>query len=162
MFAKFLFTKKNFHRRLLIKIVLCEWNFTKCEMITSLWYPGGHLNVKMLSYKSRDHLLFNRGIPIPGEDSLYIETGYRSISGWTLVTGAFHSPNRPHVKTLLHLDLVILMQSQMFPHHKHYLRDHPWYGLSQWEMSLHCNIISHWLKPYPEWSLNLIQAYWWV
>ena len=26
------------------------------------------------------------------------------------------------------------------------------YGLSQWEMTLHCNVISHWLSPYPEWS----------
>ena len=26
-------------------------------------------------------------------------------------------------------------------------------GLSQWEMTLHCSIIPHWLSPYPEWSL---------
>ena len=31
-------------------------------------------------------------------------------------------------------------------------RDHSGYGLSQWEMMLHCNT-SHWLSPYPEWSL---------
>ena len=35
------------------------------------------------------------------------------------------------------------------------LRDHSGYGLSQWETTLHCNIVSHWLSPYPEWSLAL-------
>ena len=30
------------------------------------------------------------------------------------------------------------------------------YGLSQWEMMLQCNIISHWLSPYPEWSLAFV------
>ena len=39
---------------------------------------GGRLNIKLLSYQHRDpHLIFNMGIPIPGEDSLYIETGPR-------------------------------------------------------------------------------------
>ena len=33
------------------------------------------------------------------------------------------------------------------------LRDHFGYGLSQWEMMLHGNVISHWLSPCPEWSL---------
>ena len=33
-------------------------------------------------------------------------------------------------------------------------RDHSWYGLSQWEMKVYCNVISHWLGPYPEWSLE--------
>ena len=32
-------------------------------------------------------------------------------------------------------------------------RNHSWYGLSQWEMTLRSNIVSHWLSPYPEWSL---------
>ena len=27
------------------------------------------------------------------------------------------------------------------------------YGLTQWEMTLHCDIVPHWLRPYPEWSL---------
>ena len=31
-------------------------------------------------------------------------------------------------------------------------RDHSRYGLSQWETTLHCNVVSHWLSPYPEWS----------
>ena len=47
--------------------------------------PGGHLNIKILSYQSRDpHVkdkmvsqpsYLNIGIPIPGKDGLYIETG---------------------------------------------------------------------------------------
>ena len=32
-------------------------------------------------------------------------------------------------------------------------RDHSGYGLSQWEVTLHCNVISHWLRLYPECSL---------
>ena len=35
-------------------------------------------------------------------------------------------------------------------HHK----DHSGYGLSQWEMTLHCNVVSHWRSPYPDWSLH--------
>ena len=26
------------------------------------------------------------------------------------------------------------------------------YGLIQWETTLHCNVVSHWRSPYPEWS----------
>ena len=33
--------------------------------------------------------------------------------------------------------------------------DHSGYGLSQWETTLQCNVVSHWLSPYPEWSLLL-------
>ena len=32
--------------------------------------------------------------------------------------------------------------------------DHSRYGLSQWETTLHCNVVSHWLGPYPQWSLS--------
>ena len=31
-----------------------------------------------------------------------------------------------------------------------------WYGLSQWETTLQCNVVSHWLSPCPEWSLHII------
>ena len=41
--------------------------------------PGGRLNIKMPPYQYRDthikYLIFNMGIPIPGKDGLYIETG---------------------------------------------------------------------------------------
>ena len=30
------------------------------------------------------------------------------------------------------------------------------YGLSQWETTLRCNVVSHWLSPYSEWSLGLV------
>ena len=33
------------------------------------------------------------------------------------------------------------------------LRYHSVYGLSQWETTLHCNVVSHWLSPYKEWTL---------
>ena len=32
-------------------------------------------------------------------------------------------------------------------------RDHSGYGLSQWETTLQCNVVYHWLSPCPEWSL---------
>ena len=53
-----------------------------------------------------------------------------------------------------------------------YPKSHGWryhygYGLSQWEMTLHCNVISHWLSLYPKWSLgcvlNSLQClHWWL
>ena len=30
-------------------------------------------------------------------------------------------------------------------------RDHSGYGLCQWEVTLHCNVASHWQSPWPEW-----------
>ena len=33
------------------------------------------------------------------------------------------------------------------------IRDHSGYGLGQWEKALHSNASSHWISPYPEWSL---------
>ena len=33
-------------------------------------------------------------------------------------------------------------------------RDPSGYGLSQWETTLHCNVVSHWLSPYSELSLS--------
>ena len=57
--------------------------------VFQLW-PGGYLSIKMSPYqyrdphvkdktvaRSRDRLIFNKGIPIPGKDRLYIETGPR-------------------------------------------------------------------------------------
>ena len=29
------------------------------------------------------------------------------------------------------------------------------YALNHWEMTLHCNVISHWLSTYPEWCLTV-------
>ena len=34
-------------------------------------------------------------------------------------------------------------------------RDQSGHGLSQWEKTLRCNIVSHWLSPYPELSLHV-------
>ena len=36
-----------------------------------------------------------------------------------------------------------------------YQEDHSEYELSQWEMTLQCIVVSHWLCPYPEWSVNM-------
>ena len=39
------------------------------------------------------------------------------------------------------------------------IRDHSGYGLSQWETTLPCNVFSHWLSPYLEWSLWYLMLY---
>ena len=39
-------------------------------------------------------------------------------------------------------------------------RDHSVYAPNQWEMTLHCNVISHWLGAYRKWSLDVcLQCY---
>ena len=37
-----------------------------------------------------------------------------------------------------------------------HFRDHFVYAPSQWETTLHCNVISHWLSTYSKWSLQLL------
>ena len=34
-------------------------------------------------------------------------------------------------------------------------RNHSEYGLSQWEETLLCSVVPHWLIPYPEWPLGV-------
>ena len=41
-------------------------------------------------------------------------------------------------------------------------RDHNKYGFSQWDMTLHCNVIFHWLSPYSEWSLTAVDTSCWL
>ena len=33
-------------------------------------------------------------------------------------------------------------------------KDYSVYGLIQWETTLHCNVVSHWLNPYLDWSME--------
>ena len=40
------------------------------------------------------------------------------------------------------------------PRYENSNRAHSGYGLSLWETTLHCNVVSHWLSPCPEWSLG--------
>ena len=45
----------------------------------SIKVPSYRYRIPMLKIRrSRDHLIFNMGIPIPGKDGLYIETGSRN------------------------------------------------------------------------------------
>ena len=32
---------------------------------------------------------------------------------------------------------------------------HSGYGLTQWVTTLHCNVVSHWLRSYPEWRVSV-------
>ena len=41
----------------------------------------------------------------------------------------------------------------MFEKHIAVTKDHSVHAPSQWEMILHCDVISHWLDTYTEWSL---------
>ena len=34
------------------------------------------------------------------------------------------------------------------------IKDYSGYGLIQWQMTLHGSVFSHWLSPYPKWSLR--------
>ena len=50
-----------------------------------------------------------------------------------------------------HTKFYILLQYTSIHITWHFM-DHSWYGPSQWETTLHYNIVSHWLSPYPVWS----------
>ena len=41
-----------------------------------------------------------------------------------------------------------------------HIKDHFVHALSQWDMVLHCNIISHWLGAYTKWSLCMVYGAW--
>ena len=41
------------------------------------------------------------------------------------------------------------------PNQRYVLKVHSGYGLNQWETTLHCNVVSHWLSLYSERSLVL-------
>ena len=45
-------------------------------------------------------------------------------------------------------------------YHLHYPRDLSRYAPSPWETSLHCNVISHWLGAYLDWSLQVYRSCW--
>ena len=57
-----------------------KWNLSACTTGIKVCYSidtttsGGRLNISMF-YQNRNRLIFNMEIPIPGKDSLYIETG---------------------------------------------------------------------------------------
>ena len=103
------------------------------------------------------------------------ETSKFCITGplWGPVNGGFPSQRTSDTKQFpCHDEIMWLLQSvnsgshfppiyvlpsmskQLYNH-----RDHYGYGLIQWQMTLHCNIISHWLRPYPEWSQNHSQQF---
>ena len=58
-------------------------------------------------------------------------------------------------KTLSEVNYISFTLRWIWAHDKttHLNRDHYGNGLSQWETMLHCKVVSHWLSPYPEWSL---------
>ena len=85
------------HLALLWKQLKCFVLFTISFQTSSLtgwgcFLPGGRLNIKM----SHDHLIFNMGIPIPGKDGPYIETGPDLKQSGLLFDGAVHPKNNVH------------------------------------------------------------------
>ena len=80
------------------------------------------------------------------------------------ITGQ-HSKNMPsHHQRKFHWHKMILWLSYLnngifltlLTHHLY--RDRFVYVLSQWETTLHCNIVSHWLGAYTKWSLLYIES----
>ena len=59
---------------------------------------------------------------------------------------------RRKVCTLFHLEWREFTNKYIHDVHYQAPKGHSGCGLSQWETTLHCNVISHWLSPYPEWS----------
>ena len=51
-------------------------------------------------------------------------------------------------------------QPIVFPILEVIYRDHSGYGLSQWDPMIHCDIVSHWLSPYPVWFWHLSGSSW--
>ena len=65
-----------------------------------------------------------------------------------------HEPRLRHeVSRLFHSLHVHLKQQAVRAMQVDCHRDHSVYGISQWERTLQCNVLSHWLSPYTEWSL---------
>ena len=51
--------------------------------------------------------------------------------------------------------LCIIVTRSQWVKYSSTFKDHSGYGRRQWEMVLQCNVLSHWLSPYPKWSLTL-------
>ena len=66
--------------------------------------------------------------------------------------------NLPVLWLLMHLCIHKLGPGGAF--HKWYYRDHLVYAPSQWETTLHCDIVSHWLATYTKWSLLYAPSQW--
>ena len=70
-------------------------------------------------------------------------------------------PGGPHVVPWSLLSRLLSLKSQStedftsvyFTHLSMYKKYHSVYALSQWEMALHCNAVSHWSGAYTEWYL---------
>ena len=83
----------------LTSILNFEENFTKIHFQDCPFYKSQSLlNIKMGSYQwrdpmSHDRLIVNMGIPIPGKDSLYIETGPRLCQAMGYITESYFSIN---------------------------------------------------------------------
>ena len=62
----------------------------------------------------------------------------------------------------IHYWLWILDKTNALPLPLSYCRDHALYALSQWETTLQCNGVSHWLGAFTEWSLVLCALSWYT
>ena len=104
--------------------------------------------------RSRDRLIFNMEIPIPGKDSLYIETGPRSSS--LQKCGLMYCMHKPY--DVWHHNIDMICSTSINPHHYitgHYIqvmniniqilkRDLNQSRQSQitWQLSLWCHVLS--------------------
>ena len=58
------------------------------------------------------------------------------------------------------LAAVITYKSISVGHVGHCSRDQSVHAPSQWETTLHCNVVSHWLGAYTKWSLLQVGVFW--
>ena len=64
-----------------------------------------------------------------------------------------HNIKHPIDHTLGRAWGVVCKFKSMFYNQSYWCRGHFAYGFNRWETTLPCNVVSHWLRPYPEWSI---------
>ena len=64
----------------------------------------------------------------------------QALHYWSLVSPVDSHHKKPVMRKVFPCHSVIIAD---------YMRDRFGYGLSQWETTLHCNVVSHWLSPFP-------------
>ena len=81
-------------------------------------------------------------------------TFFQTWLNYMVVDLAAINPTGLNAKTCLYGNTLVIAWYQECMLLLYIHRGHSGCGLSQWNITLHCNVTSHWLSPYPEWSLH--------
>ena len=123
--------------------------------------------------RSRDHLIFNMGITIPGKDGLYIETGPRYLNQFFLQpsfgdTFLGNVQNIHHKNVLQNLTIKIPATSPDVPWVKsqtqslplsYYLSDDPSILPVHADCPLSATLEAHWKAPHPDWLVHRLMKH---